>query len=117
MAGVARLVGKRRMQKLPHQLWRRRLMRIMTTGAISLLKWLVLMCLLQCCIFHIVAIDAERGRSFGQMKIELRFSHLAGLMSDVARIAAHIQRGVPASLLRHIQSFIVAIEAEILSLV
>ena len=60
VAGFARLVGKRRMQELPHQFRHRRLVRIVAAGAIRFGEWLILMRLLQGRIFHVVTIDAQR---------------------------------------------------------
>jgi hypothetical protein len=89
VAGAASVfVSKRWMQELGHQLRSGRLVRIVAAEAIGFFKGLVLMGLLQCCIFWIVAIDAESGSRFGQMEIEFSLSDFTGLMRGVARIAA-----------------------------
>ena len=66
-------------------------------------------------VLRIVTIDAQRGRRLRQMKIEFLFAALAGLVCYVARCAAHIQRRMPAALLRNIHADGVAAEAKILA--
>src|SRR5208282_3973726 len=93
-------------------------MRIVAAKAIGFFKGLVLVRLLQRCIFWIVAIDAERGRRFGQMEIELSLSDFTGLMRGVTSVAAQVERGVAAAVLSGIRgSNVVAGEAEIVLLV
>src|SRR5579862_7129937 len=76
-----------------------------------------MMCLLQACILNIVAVDTQRRSALGQMKIKLGLAALSGLMRDVASVAPHIECGVPAALLRHVQSLLVAIETKVLPLI
>jgi len=61
MAGVARATGEWRVGKLLHQLRLCRLVRIVTLNAICGGEWLPLVRLDQAGIFHIVAVDAQRG--------------------------------------------------------
>ena len=117
MARVTRFICKRRMQELPHQLRRRRLMRIVALRAICLLKWLIVVRLLQCRIFHVVTIDAQRWSGFSQMKIKLRLPHFADFMRRVAGVTAHVERGVTAALRRNVQALRVAIETKVRALV
>src|SRR3984957_846184 len=116
MAQVARLIRKRRMQKLPHQLRSRRLVRIMATGAVRGRERLVVMRLLQVRRLDVVAVNAQSWSALGQVKIELRLACLACLMRRMASVAAHVECGVPAAFLGDVQSLLVAIETEILPL-
>lgn len=56
----------------------------------------------------IVAVEAERGRCFCQMVGELEVRWVTGLMSYVAGIAAEVESGVTASVLRSVHSGVVA---------
>ena len=89
-------------------------MRIVALQTVGRAEGLVLMRLLQIRILRIMAIQAERRRSLGQMEAVLRRRFGAGLVGDMAGVAAHIERGMTAALLGHIQSGLVATEAEIL---
>ena len=51
------------------------------------------------------------------MKIKLDFSRLARFVGDVTGIAAHIQRGVTASLFRNVQPDGVASQTEVIFLI
>ena len=93
-----------------------RLVRIVALQAVGRAEGLVLMSLLQIGILRIVAIHAKRRRRLGQMEAVLHRRFGAGLVGDVAGVAAHIESGVTAALLGHIQSGLVATEAEILFL-
>jgi hypothetical protein len=117
MAQVARLVGEWRMQELPHQLGRCRLMRIVATGAIRRGERLIVMRLLQAGVLHVVTIDAQRRSALGQMKIELSLPRFSGLMRGVAGVASHVEGGVAAAFFGDIQSLLVATQAQILPLV
>ncbi len=65
-----------------------------------------------------MAVEAEGGRGFGQMKIEFRLAHFAGLVRGVARVAAHVERGVTAAVLSQIlRSGVMAGEAEVIFLI
>jgi len=117
MAGIARFIGKRWMQELPHQLRRGRLVRIVALCAVRFLKWLIVVRLLQRRVFHVVTIDAQRGRGLGQMEIKLRLADFADLMCRMAGIATHIKRRVAATLRSHIQPLRVALETKIRALI
>ncbi|SRR5208282_4034065 len=118
MASVTLLVSKRRMHELGHQLGSGGLVRIVTLQTVGGTKRLILVRLLQGGIFWVVAVEAEGGRGFGQMKIEFGLAHFAGLMRRVARVAAHVERGVTAAVLsRILGSGVMAGKAEIVFLV
>ena len=113
MAHLALPIRKRWMHILGHKLGRRGLVRIVALHAIRRAKRLILVRLLQSFVLRIVAIDAQRRRRLGQMKIEFLFAALAGLVRHVARPTAHVQRRVPAALLRNVHADRVAAEAKI----
>ena len=117
MAEIARLVGKRRMQELPHQFRRRRLVRIVATGAVRSSEGLIVMRLLQARVLRVMAVETERGGGLGQMEIELGLACFSRLVGEVAGLASQIERGMTAAFFRDVQSLCVALETEILSLV
>ena len=88
-------------------------MRIVALQAVGRRERLILMRLLQVRILRIVAIQAKRRRRFGQMESVLRCRFGACLVRQMAGIATHIERRVSAAFLRHMQSRLVAREAEI----
>ncbi len=104
MAGVTLSAGKGRVRELRHQLWLSGLVRIVAGEAVGLVDRLVLMRFANGCVLRIVAVDAQRRGVFGQMEVELALAGLAGLMRDVAGVAAHIERRVPAAALGHIHA-------------
>ena len=57
--------------------------------------------------------DAERGNRLREVILELDLTWFADLVRDVSGFAAHIQRRVPASLLRYVQANRVAAQAQI----
>ena len=59
-------------------------------------------------ILGIVAIQTKRGSRLGQMEPVLRRGFGARLVSEVAGVAAHVERGVTAALLGYIQPCLVA---------
>ena len=73
-----------------------------------------MMRLLQIGILRIVAIQAKRGGGLGQDGTGSPWSARAGLMSDMARVAAHIERRMTAALFGHVHPGLVAVEAEVL---
>lgn len=91
-------------------------MGIVATDAISFFKGLVLVCLGQAGIFSIVALQAERGRSLLQVFGEFTLGGWARFVSQMARVAAHIQRSVTAAFFRCVQSDRMAAQAKILFL-
>src|SRR5215469_15930836 len=84
MAGGARLLGKRGMEKPCHQLGRRGLMRVMAAGAVRCREGLILMCLLEGLILGVVAIQAERRHALGQVELVFLGEFGAGLVYHVA---------------------------------
>ena len=61
---------------------------------------LILMCLGESGILRIMAVDAQRRSIFGQMEIKFALASLARFVGDVASVAAHIERRVPAAAFR-----------------
>ena len=74
----------------------------MTGKAIGLINRLVLMRLDDGRVLRIVAVDAQRRGIFGQMEVELALATLTGLVRDVAGVAAHVERRMPAAALGHV---------------
>jgi hypothetical protein len=114
MAALAHLVFERVVRERLQQLGRLRLVRIVALNAVRACERLVLMSLLQVCVLRVMAIEAERRRRLGQVKIEFRFASLAGLVGQMASLTAHVQRGVAATLFWNIQAGLVAAQAKIL---
>lgn len=69
----------------------------MALDAIGGSERLILVGLLKALILGIMAIDAKRGRGFGQMKIELLLAAFAGLVGDVAGFTAHVEGRMAAA--------------------
>jgi hypothetical protein len=113
VAGVALPAGKGCVRELRHQFWLSGLMRIVAGEAVSLINWLILVRLGDGRILRIVAIDAQRRRIFGQMEVELTLAALARLVRNVARVATHIERSVPAAALGHIHAGVVAAQTQV----
>ena len=76
MADFALLIGEWRMSEFRHQLGRCRLVRIVAAHAIGGFKGLILVRLLQGRILYVMAVDAKRRWSFGEMKVKLDFADL-----------------------------------------
>ena len=102
MADFALLVCKWWMRKLGQKLWHGGLVRVMALHAVGGAKRLVLMRLLQAFVFGVVAVDAQCRWALGQVVIEFRITRRAGLVGHMASLAAHVQRGVSATLLWHV---------------
>jgi len=113
MTHVTLFFSKRRMHELGHQFGNVRLVRIVAGQAIRFVEGLILVRLLQVRTFRIVAVQAQGWGRLRQVKIKLCLSNFAGLMRNVARVATHIECGMTAALGRHIQSSLVATEAEV----
>ena len=64
-----------------------------------------------------MTVKAQRRSGFGQVVIEFRLPLLADLVSDMARLAAHVERRMAAAFVRNIQAFGVTFEAEVLCFV
>ena len=114
VTGVAAPAGERRMRERLHQLGLRRLVRIVALHAVGGGERLPLVRLDQARVLGIVAIEAQRRSRLGQVIVELDLALLADLVGDVASLATHVQRGVPAALLGNVQSLGVAAQAEVL---
>ena len=72
---------------------------------------------MQAGVFRVVAVEAERRRSLGQVLSESqRLLALAGLVRRVAGLASHVEGRVAAAVLGNIDAFVVAAKAEILVL-
>ena len=89
-------------------------MGIMALQTVCRAEGLVLMSFLQASIVGIVALHAERRSRLGEMEPIFRRRFRAGLVGNVASVAAHVERGMTAALFGHIQSRLVAVAAEIL---
>ena len=113
VAGVAAIHRERCMHELIHQLGKRRLVRIMTLQTVGRGEGLVLMSFLQVCVLCIMAVQTERRGRLGQMEPVLCRRFGARLVGEVAGVTAHIESGMTAALLGHIQSRLVATEAEV----
>src|SRR5208337_2916521 len=113
VAGIAGLLGKRRMGKFLHQLGQRRLVRIVALRASGRGKGLSLVSLDEGGVFDVVAVHAERGYGFGQVIVELLLTFFADFVRRVAGIASHVEGGVAAAFLWNIRSLSVASEAKI----
>jgi len=116
MAGVALLAFKRIVQERLHQLRGLGLVRIMTLKAVGFGEGLILVGLDHRRIFHIVTVKAQLGRVFGQVIRECALRGVAGLVSDVACLATHVERGMPAASLGDVHAHAVTRQAEVLLL-
>ena len=86
----------------------------MTLDTVGSAERLLLMGLLQASVVWIVAIQAQRWWTLGQVKIEFHFSPFTSLVRLVACLASHIQRYVPAAFFRDIHSRRVTRQTQIL---
>src|SRR5579863_732639 len=109
MAKFASFICERWMHKLNHQLWGVRLMGVVALQAICCGERLILMRLLQTGVLRIVTIQAKCWSGLGEMEQVLLRRFGAGLVGDMAGVAAHIEGRMSAALLRYVQSSLVAI--------
>ncbi len=116
VAHVAGLLGKRRMRELLQQLRLRRLVRIMALRTGGRCKRLALVSFHQRGVFDVVAFDAKLGNGTFQVIVEFLLTFFADFVGDVASVASHVQRGMPATFFRDIRPLRVASEAEIVFL-
>ena len=105
------------MQELSHQLGCGRLVRIVATSAVRRREGLIVVSLLQGCVFDIVAIDAKCRRALFQVEVELGLAGFSGFVGRVASVASHVERGVAAAFFGDVESLFMAIQAEVLTLV
>src|SRR5579872_7453122 len=113
VAGIAAIALERCVLKLRHQLGRVGLVRIVALHAVGAGERLVVMRLLELFVVGVVAIEAERRARLGQVELVVLSCFRSGLVGHMAGIAAHVEGGVTASLLRYMQSSLVALAAEI----
>ena len=113
MASVALLAFKRIVQEGLHQLRRLGLVRIVALQAIGFVDGLVLVGLEHRRIFHIVAVKAQRRRVLGQVIREFALRGVACLVNNVAGVAAHVERRVPAAALGNVHTRVVTSQAEV----
>jgi hypothetical protein len=117
VADFALLIGKWRMGEFCHQLRGGGRVGIVTAHAIGRLKRLILVRLLQVRALDVMTIYTERGRRLGEMKIEFGLANLSRFVGNVASVAAHVERGMAAAFLRHIQPGGMAAQAEVFFLI
>jgi hypothetical protein len=117
VADFALLIGKWRMGEFCHQLGSGGRVGIVTAHAIGRFERLVLVRLLQVCALDVMTIYAESGRRLGEMKIEFGLADLPRFVRNVAGFAAHVEGGMAAAFLRHIQPGGMAAQAEVFFLI
>lgn len=91
-------------------------MRVVALQAVGGTEGLVLVRLLQGCIFRIVTFDAERRSALSQMEPVFNGRLGARLVRRVAGLAAHIECGVTAAFFRNVQALGVAGQTEVVFL-
>lgn len=96
-----------------HQLRRGRRVRIMATEAIGRFERLVFVSFLKLRILHVMAVDAERRRVLGEVKVEFTLATLAGFVRYMAGVAAAVEGGVATAGLGDIEADVVAAQAKI----
>ena len=116
MAGITGILAalERSMHKCLHQFWTRRFMRIVALNAICSRERLIVMCLAQVRVLGVVTIEAELRRGLRKMIGKVGLGWITRFVDRMAAIASQVERGMPASLFRHIDSGIVATQAKIL---
>ena len=117
MAVVALLAFKRVVQERLHQLRRIGLVRIVALNAIGRLKGLAMVGLHDRRIFHVMTVNAQCRRVFGQVIGEFALRGIACLVNDVAGVAATVERRMAAAALGNMHPDVVTGQAEILRLV
>ncbi len=90
VANITLLFGEGRVNECLHQLRPVGLVRIMALQAIRVFKWLVLMRLGEIRVLHVMAIEAQRRNCLRQVVSEFAFLAIAGLVRDVASVAARV---------------------------
>ncbi len=113
VAHLAGLVGKRGVQKCLHQFRPVGFVRVVAGDTVGLFERLILVRFGQLRVLRIVTIQAQRWTRLLQMLCEFTVAARTGLMSFVARIAAHVQRHVATSFFWRVRSDGVAAQAEI----
>ena len=113
MAAITGAGSKGHVDKLLHQFGRSGFVRIMTAGARRLLKRLSVMWLCDGCVGWIVTGDAELGSGLRQVVVKFLGAVFSDFVGGVAGVAAHVDGGVMAAVLRGTQSDVVTFEAEI----
>lgn len=110
---AGRAVAERRMNEGLQKFWRFGLVRIVASQAVGFGDGLVVMRPGEGCILWIVAVDAQRRRILGQMKVELSLAPRPDLVGGVAGGASHVQRNVTAAFFRNRDAHIVTGQAEV----
>jgi len=116
MAGVALLTLKGVVQERLHQLGRLGLVRVVALKAVGFVDGLIPVRLDHRRIFHIVTVETQSGRGFGQVIREFALCGIACLVSDVAGVATHVERRVTAASLGGVHAHAVTGQAEVLVL-
>ena len=117
VANLAGLIGEGRMHVSLHQLGQLRLVRIVAVRANGAREGLTFVRFNQLTVLDVVTISAQRRSDLRQVKVKLGLARLASLMRHMTSLAAHIESGMAAAFLRHIQTRFVTTQAEILFLV
>src|SRR3974377_1779484 len=89
-------------------------MRIVTLHAICSGERLTLVRFDEGRVFGIVAVKAQRRSRLGQVIVEFDLALLSDLVGNVASLATHIPRGVPAALLRNVDALLVTGQTQVL---
>ena len=113
MARVALLACKRIVHERLHQLGRPGLMRVVALQAVGLLERLIPVSFDDRRIFQVVAVNAQRGSVLNQVIGEFTLGRIARLMRDMAGIASHVERRVPAASLGNVHAFVMTRQAEV----
>ena len=113
VAEIALLFTEGRVNERLHQIRTLRLMWVMACQAIRIFERLVLVRFCEIAVLDVMAIEAKRRNRLGQVELEFAIWAVAGLVRDVAGIAADVERCVAASLVGNIQPLGMAIEAEV----
>jgi hypothetical protein len=114
VAGSARFVRIWTMREFLHQFGPVGLMYGVTGQAIGLFERLLPVGFDKRLAFYIMAAYAQRVRIGVQMQTGFRISRRSLFVNDVAGIAPHIQRGMPAPICGYILPFVVTFEAKVL---
>ena len=117
MAVVALLVFKWVVLERLHQVRGIGLPRIVALDAIGCLKGLAMMGRDDLWIFDVVTVNAQRGSIFSKVIRKLALMGVAGLVNNVASIAAAVERRMTASALGDMHSDVMAVQAKVVRLV
>ena len=113
VADIAELLAEWWMQERLHQLGATRLVRIVAAHAIGFRKRLPLVSLNQGRVSGVVAIQAKRRSTLGEMEGKLRIRSVPAFVSCMARVASQVESFVTAAALWNTHPGLVATQAEI----